>query len=433
MAQWTAFTGYYDPSNGNQWAFFPTVSNVGSTLDAANSSTTLLVFNHSDGTKTRISGTGLSANIGGISWTSLTSVAHFTALEDLIQRIDNLGAVGSTPGSGVGASAFGTFLVSGNDALSGSGGRDIMTSGEGSNTYESSPGGDFFFGGAGDDLIRIVAASHLNDSSIGGGAGTDRFQLEFNGTLNFLPGQTTFLSYTLAGIEIVKFAQTGELRIITSSEHLRPGSPAAFEGGPGRDILEIVGQNFQPLTFTNWTSGQDRVFISGGSNNGPITGTHVDDTITLLGTVVGGSVTGNGGHDIIFGGVLGDTLEGNDGDDTLTGGAGADALDGGAGRDVLDGGVLNDTMKGGAGNDTYKVDHVGDIVDESISRVGWYRSGSVLDQLQSHADGLIHEPGEGDGRASHSDRHRDQRDRQWGREHHHRERGQQHAARNGRL
>jgi Ca2+-binding RTX toxin-like protein len=80
----------------------------------------------------------------------------------------------------------------------------------------------------------------------------------------------------------------------------------------------------------------------------------------------------------IMGFVEGDTIgaaqfDGLDGADSLTGGARNDTLNGGAGNDriigndgndSLDGGPGDDTMNGGLGSDIFRVDSVGDIVQE---------------------------------------------------------------------
>jgi Ca2+-binding RTX toxin-like protein len=51
--------------------------------------------------------------------------------------------------------------------------------------------------------------------------------------------------------------------------------------------------------------------------------------------------------------------------DTLVGGLGNDTLTGGAGADSLDGGAGADSLEGGAGDDTYVVDDAGDVVLEA--------------------------------------------------------------------
>ena len=61
---------------------------------------------------------------------------------------------------------------------------------------------------------------------------------------------------------------------------------------------------------------------------------------------------------------------GGSGDDTLTGNQVNNKLTGNTGNDTLDGGLGADTMDGGAGNDTYLVDHVRDVIIETLTGGG---------------------------------------------------------------
>lgn len=76
-----------------------------------------------------------------------------------------------------------------------------------------------------------------------------------------------------------------------------------------------------------------------------------DDRISLAGVKVKAEVFGEGGHDYIIGGQLGDLIEGGKGCDTLVGAGGDDRLLGCDDDDVLIGGTGRDTMSGGNGKD----------------------------------------------------------------------------------
>lgn len=52
---------------------------------------------------------------------------------------------------------------------------------------------------------------------------------------------------------------------------------------------------------------------------------------------------------------------------SFSGLGGNDTLISGIGNDTLDGGTGNDTMNGGGGNDTYRVDSLGDVVQEAVN------------------------------------------------------------------
>ena len=67
--------------------------------------------------------------------------------------------------------------------------------------------------------------------------------------------------------------------------------------------------------------------------------------------VMGGSVTGNGFKNYLFGTMVDDTIIGKEGNDRLYGLAGADKIFGGNGDDILQGDQGNDIMNGDDGND----------------------------------------------------------------------------------
>ncbi len=95
--------------------------------------------------------------------------------------------------------------------------------------------------------------------------------------------------------------------------------------------------------------------------------------------VVGTTITGGDGDEILIGGATNDTLiagAGNDvliggsGNDTLLGGAGADRLEGGIGNDTLSGGTGNDVLIGGVGSDTLTGGLGADVFKWSLADVG---------------------------------------------------------------
>ena len=72
----------------------------------------------------------------------------------------------------------------------------------------------------------------------------------------------------------------------------------------------------------------------------------------------------------VIGTASNETLNGFDTDDRIYAKDGDDILYGNLGNDLLDGMAGADQMFGGAGNDRYRVDNIGDVVDEDVDDNG---------------------------------------------------------------
>ena len=175
--------------------------------------------------------------------------------------------------------------------ISGQGGNDTLTGGNGNDVIRGQSGNDRLNGGGGNDFL----VGEEGNDTIDGGAGADT------------------ISYSLS---------TGPVTI-----NLALGT-VVNDGAGGNDT--ILSQSVENA----W-----------GSNFG--------DTIT--GNAVANFLRGSGGNDTILGGLGDDELEGNDGNDTLRGQAGMDRVDGGNGNDFIQADSLDDDstrFTGGAGVDT---------------------------------------------------------------------------------
>ena len=161
-----------------------------------------------------------------------------------------------------------------------------------------------------------------------------------NGTLTFLPNQTTqtitvpilndsvnepdeTFTLTLSNPTTYSTLDTNATTTTTITDTLRSSS-----------VNTTLPTNVENLTLYNAAS-------SGGFVNTNGTGNGSNNIIT--GTIVNNVLNGEGGND---------TLNGEAGIDTLNGGAGADILNGQDGNDTLNGGTENDILNGGAGLDT---------------------------------------------------------------------------------
>lgn len=122
-----------------------------------------------------------------------------------------------------------------------------------------------------------------------------------------------------------------------------------FAGLPeGTEITSINGANSNLkgfITYVGGTGNDVEIYIENYINDcGTITGTDVNDIITLANHCLSNLVHGGNGNDEITGSstvVANDTFYGDSGDDILNGGLGTDYLYGGTGKDIF---VLDRTL-----------------------------------------------------------------------------------------
>ena len=94
------------------------------------------------------------------------------------------------------------------------------------------------------------------------------------------------------------------------------------------------------------------------------------DTLTVIGSLPVGPISGGGDNDVMNGGMGADTFNGGAGNDTLNGGVGADVLDGGTEDDLLRPGIGGGSNVGGAGVDTVTYDDIAGGVVATIGGAG---------------------------------------------------------------
>jgi Ca2+-binding RTX toxin-like protein len=207
------------------------------------------------------------------------------------------------------------------DIITGLGGADSINGGDSADTYQ--------YGSTSE-----ASGDSINDS---GTNGVDRL---------FLFGDVNFTGASIANVEGVAFdgANTATFNAGQFGGGLL--STSFQVTGAGVTLQTIVVQNASNFSAANWN------FSNWESVNVPTL-----DTLSIIGTNGGDTLTGSNAHDIISGGLGADVLRGGGGIDTLDGGEGSDIYDYGAFSDVIGGETITDT--GTAGKDTIRL--LGDV------------------------------------------------------------------------
>ncbi|MEP4196774.1 MAG: calcium-binding protein [Aliishimia sp.] len=177
---------------------------------------------------------------------------------------------------------------SGNDTITGGNNVETINGGLGDDVLSGGGQVDTIDGGAGDDILDGGAAQDI----LNGGSGNDTFLVTLN-------------------------------------------NADVIDGGTGVNTLDASGLTGIGVVVSSIEGSYSTFGLSGSLTNiSVVVGSEQDDQISAAGFAFNANLSGNGGEDV------------------LTGGLSKDTLDGGAGDDILEGGALADTLSGGAGEDT---------------------------------------------------------------------------------
>lgn len=308
-------------------------------------------------------------------------------------------------GAGIDTISVGNGLGGLRVEVRGGPGNDVLTGGDGDETFVWNPGdnSDTIDGGAGDDALVFNGANVMEHLALAPGATPGHVALtrDVAGILLdltridrlsvvMLGGDDTFtgsdgVAAALPRVDLFGGVGTDTITGGDEADTIEGGADldtlaggggddrfayavgeAAVgenaDGGPGDDALWITGSPVRDVfsvtapgvgtvgvaetaSQTGWTAMAERVTIDALGGDDDVTAVTADVPLDLRGGDGDDVLTGAGQDDRLDGGAGDDVLDGGaSGDDTLIGGPGADALRGGAGADRFSCGGTGDTF-----------------------------------------------------------------------------------------
>ena len=241
------------------------------------------------------------------------------------------------------------------------------------NTIKGTAASNILVGLGGDDLLDGLGGADL----LKGGAGNDTYVLddagdvideEANTDANDLVRSSTTVNLTALAAGLIEHAELLGAAAINATgnagDNKLTGNSAdnVLDGGGGADTL-TGGAGNDTYVVDNLT---DQVIETGGGIDLVKAGV----TFSLAALVQVENVTPTGVENLTLTGSADINASGNILDNTLTGNGGANLLEGGLGNDILDGLGGADTMRGGLGSDTYLIDDAADVVEDEGDGLG---------------------------------------------------------------
>jgi Ca2+-binding RTX toxin-like protein len=249
----------------------------------------------------------------------------------------------------------------GNDTLIGGDGNDLITGGRGNDVALMGAGNDTFVWNPGDGSDTVEGQGGQDTLQFNGSNANENMNLSANGDRLRLTRDVGNVTMDVHDVQQINVAALGGADTITVGDltgtgvtgvNLDLANPAGSGTGDGQADNVIV----------NGTAGADTVQITGSGTSYRVAG--LSATVTVQGSEGANdrlTVNTLGGNDSVNAaglqaGVVGLTVDGGAGNDIITGSEGNDTLLGGDGNDLIEGGRGNDVMFGGAGDDVFTWD-----------------------------------------------------------------------------
>jgi Ca2+-binding RTX toxin-like protein len=315
----------------------------------------------------QIAGGGTSFSVTGLPAT-VTVQGSEGANDQLV--VNALGGNDTVSAAGLPAGVVALTIDggTGNDSITGSDGADMLIGGDGNDLIIGGRGSDVALMGAGNDTF--VWNPGDGSDTVEGQGGHDT--LQFNGAnvaermdLSANGGRLRFtrdvgnVTMDVNGVEQVNIAALGgadtiNINDLTGTDVTDVNIDLATPPGSG------TGDGAADSVIVNGTGAADAIKVSSSSNSVTVSG--LPATVRVTGAEAANDslrINGLGGNDTIDAsrlraGVIGLTLDGGDGDDILNGSGGNDLIIGGRGSDVAFMGAGDDTFvwNPGDGSDT---------------------------------------------------------------------------------
>jgi Ca2+-binding RTX toxin-like protein len=289
---------------------------------------------------------GVTGNAGGVALFGLSSLVtlSFTELANDRLVLNGLDGGDVIDASGLAADALKLTINGGlgGDLLLGSAGDDLINGGDGNDLAVMGAGDDTFVWNPGDDNDVVEGQDGFDTVLFNGTNVAERFDILANGDRALLTRDIAAVAMDLNDVEAITVNALG------GADNIVAGDLS------GTDLTEITidlgaGDGQVDTVTLNATAGDDVVVVFGNAAGITVVGLsatfHIigfdatdrlvinmgdgDDVVDAsgLGAVIGLTVDGGAGDDVLIG---------SDGNDLLIGGPGADVLLGGPGADAFD-------------------------------------------------------------------------------------------------